>query len=127
MECVILLLRVGVKINVMDEYFHNALQHALADIQSSSREICVLLFAAGETVGSPRNHHDRTLIPLPEYLQAITERKLWLKHQCRMTIRKHLINIDQRTHLFTRAPGIGLPKPLEEYLLFNVSLSEEKA
>ena len=122
LECVKLLLRAGVKINVMDKDFHNALQHALANFQSSNREICELLFAAGETVGSPRNAHDRTLIPVPEYLQAVTERKLWLKHQCRMTIRKHLISLDRHTHLFTRAPELGLPKPLVQYMLLNVSL-----
>ena len=47
-----------------------------------------------------------------------------LKHLCREAIRKHLLELDLHTHLFGRIPKLGLPKPLTEYLLFRMSLSE---
>ena len=124
-ESIKILLRAGVMINVMDKYNHNALEHAIAE--HGARSICMLLFAAGEsTEGSTVNKYDIwdnvKHVPVPKYLQDIIAPELCLKHQCRMTIRKHLISRDPHTHLFTRAPELGLPKPLEAYLLFNISL-----
>ena len=121
-ESIKILLQAEVMINVMDKYNHNALQHAIAE--HGARSICMLLFAAGETT------EDTTLkkfdiwgnvthVPVPDYLRNIIVPQLCLKHQCRMTIRKHLINKDPHTHLFTRAPELGLPKPLEKYVLFH--------
>ena len=48
--------------------------------------------------------------------------KQQLKHICRETIRKHLLDLDRHEILFCRIPRIGLPLSLTSYLLFEASL-----
>ena len=53
------------------------------------------------------------------------EQTLNLRHICRETIRKHLLNLDPHTHLFDRMPRLGLPSLLTRYLLYYKSLDDD--
>ena len=72
----------------------------------------------GGGIGIPRH---RVQITLPDYLKQDNE-KFNLKHLCRMTIRKHLLDLDPHSHLFYRVIKLGLPYIITEYLLFNMSI-----
>ena len=48
-----------------------------------------------------------------------------LKHLCRETIRKHLLDIDPLENLFGRIPQLGLPSSLTVYLLYSLSLDDD--
>ena len=48
-----------------------------------------------------------------------------LKHICREAIRKHLLELDPHSHLFGRIPRLGLPHPLKQYLLYEMSLDSD--
>ena len=65
------------------------------------------MFAAGEKVES------YVLLPEPE---------LHLSHLCREIIRNHLLQMSNM-NLFARIPKLGLPKPLEKFLLFSEILA----
>ena len=43
---------------------------------------------------------------------------------CRDGIRKHLLQMSNM-NLFARVPKLGLPKPLQNYLLYNMKLDED--
>ena len=122
------LLSAGLKINVSDKKY----KYKVGDGYTNSREVDLLLvrmladgyirsnlldllFAAGEE--DPKNGN------LPEYLPPQNE--IILKHLCRKTIRKHLLEVDPHTHLFGRVPKLGLPSSLFEYLLYNQTLYSE--
>ena len=81
---------------------------------SSAQKICVLLFAAGETIDSS------TTTTVPEYL-LFDNLKLNLEHLCREAIRQHLLQLDPHTHLFSRVPRLGLPSQMNDYLLYDVT------
>ena len=48
-----------------------------------------------------------------------------LKHLCRKAIRKHLLQVDKHTNLFTRVTQLELPGHLPEYLVYDMSLEKE--
>ena len=119
--CAKLLLGFGAKINLVDRVSRNALQHQVAlwyydeDDTTRSTDICLLLFAAGETLdGTPDAE-------IPDCLR-FDDVKLELKHICREAIRKRLLSLDPHTHLFSRVPRLGLPASLTSYLLYNCTL-----
>ena len=145
LNCTNLLLSSRAKINLMDIDSRNALQHQVAlynrpkgsddirnavsknilklertlHINSSDRsDICLLLYAAGETLGGPTDAEK-----LPDCLKFESLR-FNLKHLCREAIRKHLLSLDPHTHLFDRIPQLGLPSLLSEFLLYNVRLEQ---
>ena len=120
--CAKLLLLSGAKINLLDRGSFNALQHQVAwyhDSMSDAVEcadLCLLLFAAGETLDSPINAKK-----LPDCLK-FGDLQLVLKHVCREAIRKYLLRLDPHTHLFSRVPELHLPSSLTKYLLYDFSL-----
>ena len=126
-----LLLSLGIKINVPNEYFTNTLTYYIVQckrrIDDLNKDICMLLFAAGERVPGPvveaRTDYFSAVVKaqVPEYLFH-KELQMCLKHLCREAIRNHLLDLDPHTHLFGRVPRIGLPKSLAEYVLYNVHL-----
>ena len=135
-ECGKILLRAGAKINVKNWRDHNnALRHYIGiNREHPQREICMLLYAAGETlqgttvaVSDPNWHPKESAEPdkfyakVPEYL-LFEDLKFNLKHLCRQAIRNHLLNLDPHQHLFGKIPHLGIPPPLTKYLLFNFSL-----
>ena len=75
----------------------------------------LLLCAAGETLDGTEEEK------IPEELK-FEEEKFQLKHMCRMAIRGHLLSLDPHSNLFGRIPKLALPKALNRYLLFNMSL-----
>ena len=117
-ECTKLLLRSGAKINVFDRDSFNVLLLQVKQNNGSTRcaDICRLLFAAGETLDGPINTKK-----LPDCLK-FDDVQLDLKHICREIIRKHLLNLDPHSHLFSRIPQLHLPDLLTEYLLYDTSL-----
>ena len=74
--CAKLLLRSGAKINIKDRQTGSALQHQMAELDSCTRsEICLLLYAAGETLDGATDAEK-----LPDCLRFEALR-LNLKHQ----------------------------------------------
>ena len=127
LQCVKLLLQLGVKINISNALNQNALKRFIVRCGSAKRDTGMILLAAGETLDGPIVHcadstGNRTQVPLPDYLKPATEVQLDLMHQCRERIRKQLIDIDPHGNLFLRIPKLGLPGPLSQYLLFYTSL-----
>ena len=127
LQCVKLLLQLGVKINTTNALNQNALKRFIIRCRSAKRDTGMLLLAAGETPDGPIVHcadstGSRAQVPFPDYLKPATEVQLDLMHQCRERIRKHLIDIDPHENLFLRIPKLGLPRSLSQYLLFYTSL-----
>ena len=84
--------------------------------EAGQRERFIKLFyAAGETING-------TKVQVPDCLKSP---EFSLKHLCRETIRKHLLDIDPHQHLFGRIPKLRLPSSLTAYLLYNVSLDDD--
>ena len=93
----------------------------------------MLFFAAGEKL-----HHELKMCPdlitqdtiilkrneLLRFL-PLSRRDFSLKHLCRKVIRKHLLQADKHTNLFTRVTQLGLPLYLPEYLVYDMSLEKE--
>ena len=75
----------------------------------------MLLYAAGEKL------RVRWSDIIPNKL-LFKDEKLQLKHICRKAIRKHLLKLDPHQHLFGKIPKLGLPRALNNYLRFNMSL-----
>ena len=109
------LLSAGSLINKKDSKGQNALDNYMA--WSPRRpSILMLLYAAGE-IPSPERAK-----ALATFLQFKTSDELNLKHICRDSIRKHLLDLDPHRHLFGRIPKLGLPSSLVQYLLYHCSL-----
>ena len=112
------LLRSEAKINLIDTCSRNALQHQVALYNSSkgNDDICLLLYAAGETIDGSTDAEK-----LPDCLK-FKALQLNLKHLCREGIRNHLLDLDPHTHLFGRIPQLRLPSSLTKFLLYNFCL-----
>ena len=138
-RCVVLLLRAGAHINKYNKYNLNAICenlhwfdggiHHQGAPHKPEAEVYTLLYAAGETFPDGVTPEGKMLINKVErakrlYHVLFENLRFSLKHLCRERIRKHLLCLDPHTHLFGRVPRLGLPKPLTEYLLFRMSLSE---
>ena len=125
-----LLLAAGAHVNLVNNDNQNALQYHIAenDPDKTSETMAMLLYVAGETIDGSTvercgpnvkvNFGDH--VQVPEYLLN-TDSQLCLKESCRVAIRKHLLNADPK-NLFTRIPQLGLPSPLQQYLLYNITL-----
>ena len=115
------LLQAGAYINKANASYQNALDEHLMGCQPARKPVAMLLFAAGElseiTAGQDNVH-------IPDYLH-LPELKVCLKHVCRESIRRYLIDLNLKSHLFYRIPKLGLPSLLNEYLLYNISLDDE--
>ena len=126
-KCCQLLLIYGAQINITDRHGYNALTYYMSHSDKVDKDVCSLLYAAGET--TPEKLESRVpsggnkTINVVDYLPQI-QIKFYLKYLCREAIRKHLLNLDPHTHLFGRISrlGLDLPKSLIEYLLFYMSL-----
>ena len=134
------LLRSGMKVNVPNRENNNVLcsQILFADWLDNIRgdqnghvthyRRCMLLYAAGNTVDG--STVEGTVLdkvkqaPVPDYL-LFKDLKLDLKHLCREAIRKHLLSLDPRGHLFGRVPRLGLPLLINGFLLYNMCLDDD--
>ena len=123
-NCLKLLLRSGVKINTRNSQSETTLQCLVRAFQRvrgfyrTRADIFRLLFAAGETLDGITDEK------IQIYL-IFGDDKLSLKHLSREAIRKHLLNLDPHTHLFSRVPRLGLPSLVTEYLLYDISLDSD--
>ena len=131
LECAKLLLRAGAKVNVFQvvgpNYKYNALSVYILDLFESSgaqpnKEVCMLLYAAGETIDGPTVNGLNTRAPVPEYL--LRKLDICLKRMCRHVIRNHLISLDPQNHLFNRIPQLDLLSSSTKFLLYNMSLDD---
>ena len=126
-----ILLRTGIKINLQHPNHDNTLTHYIVECKRwddpLNKDICMLLFAAGERVTGPVVETGTYSIKaqVPEYLLH-KDLQMCLKHLCREAIRKHLLELDPHTHLFGRVPRLGLPSLLTEYLLYNQTLDDDQ-
>ena len=125
-DCVRILLKAGAHINQPYLPSQDFLQY-LSQIEDK-RKCAVLLYVAGEQVDSTTLEKnellgDITPVEIAEYLQ-FTDLKLSLKHMCRQSIRKHLIQLNPHLHLFDRLNKLGLPSLLNDYLLYGFSLDD---
>ena len=131
---IILLIKAGACVNIKNDHNKTALVQYLTENMNPDIQIIGLLFAAGETVRVKRragNYYisDRPIhlsrnIQLPDYL-LYRPLELNLKHMCREIIRKHLLGMSP-VNLFCRAPRIGFPLIITEYLLYDVSLGQDE-
>ena len=112
LSCLKLLIDAGADVNVINNSGHNALGAHLTE--ESDDKVVMLLFAAGTKTDEISRVPD--CLQEPDHLQ--------LQHICRKEIRNHLLKLDSHSHLFERAPLLGLPDPLMRYLLFNMSLED---
>ena len=134
LQCIKRLLRAGIRINIPKGWLciiggrgETALQ-LLLDYKNIYKDDdpkteiykkhVYLLYAAGETLDGTEGKK------IPEELK-FEEEKLKLKHICREAIRKHLLKLDRHANLFVRAPDLGLPRILTEYMLYDQSLDKD--
>ena len=90
--------------------------HLSCQINKHETQFLKLLFAAGDKVTE-----------LSDEVKRILDEpgKMNLSHLCREAIRKQLLEMDVHTHLFGRVPRLGLPAPLQNYLLYDQTLDDE--
>ena len=88
-KCVEILIQVGADVNLQDDDGNTALMQAT----KLGHDKCVKVLAEAESV-------------------------LHLSHLCRASIRKHLLQMNNM-NLSARVSRLGLPEPLEKYLLFT--------
>ncbi len=133
--CIKQLLKAGVYINVESAVItcgmrRNALETHLLRQDCPEMPIATTLFAAGEEIEGEfllrATEPQIDVVYYPFYLRIMLQgNQFRLKHLCREVIRKHLITVNPKQHLFGRVPQLGLPQSLESYLLFGISLNEE--
>ena len=135
-ECVDILIQGGADVNTQSNGGHTALMFAASHYYFNKRtelliqagaevlntygqivpeqeEVRKFLFAAGQAVPDADKYTE-------------TESELNLSHLCRVSIRKHLLQMSDM-NLFARVPKLGLPKPLMKYLLFTEILEDGDA
>lgn len=109
MKSILVLLKAGVKINIINHNGQNALQQYQCQRRRDT-DIEDLLFAAGE-----RPH------PLLVVHQSNTRT---LKEECRRVIRQQFIDVDAHTHLFHRVAELELPMSLKKFVVYDKTLDE---
>ena len=138
-KCIKLLLRAGAKMNISRKSY-GLYSCAKMNITRDTRglysfirnrherdprrykELCMILFAAGETVNPGQVQCCSKGIP--NFLLHDEDLHLCLKHLCREAIRKHLLKMSQ-VNLFIRIPQLELPNILTGYLLYGVNLDDD--
>ena len=89
-----------------------------AEYNSQRSEILKLLFAAGENIDGAGKVARKVKKELNQDLE------LNLIHLCRAAIRKHLLQTNS-VNLLYRVPRLGLPKLLQKFMLYNISLEDD--
>ena len=114
--------------NKFNAFGQNALQTHIAC--NESKDIAMLLYIAGETIDCStviKYAEDGEIIgqvEVPEYLFR-RDLRLRLEHMCREAIRKHLIKVNNHSHLFSRTPQLPLPSALTQYLLYDMTVEND--
>ena len=120
--CVKLLLKAGAKINIKNCEGWTALTahlylHVLNRHKPPNREMCMVLFAAGDCYYSSgmcrlvEQKHDMREDPARvEFYLSPEDLMFKLTNICRENIRKHLLDSDPQRHLFDAVPKLGTTK-----------------
>ena len=134
-KCVELLIQAGANVNMQDHNGQTAVYYAA---RFGYMECVKMLISAGACVkslthkilghgkcgeilvaaGAPVSHYVEKKI-----LQVETE--IRLTSLCRDVIRNHLKKMNNM-NLFLMVPRLGLPKPLERFLLYNISIHDDE-
>ena len=114
------LLLQGAKVNVLHHNGVNALTEALmyGELIVKDSNMEALLFATGEKID--RQAVEAKGEKVPDDFQP----QFNLIDICRRRIREHLLELDPHTNLFSRVPQLGLPRILNDYLLYNQTLDK---
>lgn len=120
-----LLLKSGVEINRTINLTNlNSLMYHVLCSQTVSRNITRLLFIAGEefnpaciTVVNTKRYVEKS-----DFFTEVEEESLI--QRCRIIIRNNLLDVDSHRNLFYAIAELGLPRRMEDYLLYNETLSE---
>ena len=113
------LLKANCRINKMAGMLDNALTCHLKRCRPVHKNLTRLLYAAGEHLDEDNDINEFAVLELGGV-------RMQLKHICRHTIRKHLLNLDPHQHLFGRIPELGLPEIINQFLLHDESIEEIK-
>ncbi len=116
-----MLLRKDATINTKDWYhYQNALQYQLCENNPGRRrgrnEMTMLLYVAGETLGNFT----------PKCLENFEKFTMCLKDMCRKSICKHMIKCNPGRNMFLMVPLLGLPRIIQEYLLYGMSIEDQE-
>ena len=129
-----LLLKSGIKLCFRNEYGHNAIELYIRANRHSEQanNFMMLLFAAGETIPKNITHMVVknqigviSIVEIPGFLQELLKPDLNLMKICRQVVREHLMKLSD-VNLFVRIPQLGLPAPLQSFLLYHVSLDTDR-
>ena len=127
-KCLHLCLTSGAEINLLHYKGVNALTEYLMtyDVQKQRAKVIKLLYAAGETVDEYPILYVQTKVKVPDCLNQLNDDiiEMRLSHLCREVIRKQLMDVSS-VNLFCKVTRVGLPCPLQEYLLYNVLRDDE--
>ena len=130
--CVKLLLQSGAYVNKLNNFRENALTYHVANCEPINKEVAMLLFAAGETIDVDtvfRTTRTTTLVPVqvPDYLlePETEEEELRLVSMSRAAVRYYMLKASA-VNLCCRAPQLGLPSTLIDYLLYGASINVNK-
>ena len=138
------LLKAGARINMSGVNNHNALEMYITTCRWENRvpdkTMVLLLQAAGESFRTrhriitsrlARRGTSRQLkkIKLASEISRTTAKSLGinLKNLSRGTIRNHLLHLNSHENLFQRAPRIGLPKILSQYLVYDICIDDDES
>ena len=125
-KCLYRLLQAGspvIKCQHYSMYDMNASEQHIAmyGINCRDEKLLCALHAAGEVVEGTYVRKADYNKPVPDYVQELNRPEGNLKDMCRRAIRKHLMELSP-VNLFCKIPQLGLPKLMENYLLYGVNL-----
>ena len=118
----------GISINLKNKDGQNLSEYYLAQ-RSFNEQTLMVAIAAGEFVDPKKRDilvqktRKRRGIYVPEALPSEEELQCSLKQICREAIRGHLLHTNPNENLFVRVPKLGLPPPLERYLLYGFTVT----
>ena len=124
--CVKIILQSGALVNRLNSFRQNALKYHVANGDPISREVAMLLFAAGETIDEDtvfRTTRTTRMVPVqvPDYLVRSEVEELRLVPICRAALRRYMLKASP-VNLCCRVPQLGLPSMLIDYLLYDMSI-----
>ena len=93
-------------------------------VNYKEKRIFRAMFAAGEVVEGTHVQKNGSTYPVPDFLQELNGPEGNLKDMCRRAIRKHLMELSP-VNLFCKIPQLALPKLMEDYLLYNITLDKK--
>ena len=122
-KCMKLLLSAGAKMN----HFQLDFRHVHFETEERQRLVRVLL-AAGDKIRLARQKYYISInVEICRVWREMRyNSKRCLSHLCRKVIRKHLLELDRHENLFVRVPKLGLPNPLQKFLLYNTTLDVDE-